>query len=82
MEKITDYQVAEYLGISGAMFSLVMQGKKHFGNRTARAVKDKTGLPFSFLVEKNGKELYDILRPVCVARIKNKGRYPKLNDTE
>ena len=59
--KITQENIAEYIGVSGGFLSEIRSGKKFFGRETACRVSDLTGISFSMLLLADGRRIYRLL---------------------
>lgn len=73
MGKITQEKIADYLGVSNSMLSLVRSGKKHFGRETAIRVGPLLKLPPEMLNFQNGEDLYFVIRAVCIQLLSDEG---------
>ncbi len=65
-DKITQKNIADILGISDGHLSDILRGRREISKRVAEKIKNKTGLPFDFSLEKPAKDVFLAVRATII----------------
>lgn len=61
MDKITQAQVAKFLGVSDAYLCQFRSGQRTFGKHLAKEISEQTGISINILAFENGERPYQML---------------------
>lgn len=61
MNKITQHQIAMYIGMSDVFVHEIRRGTKGFSKSSAKTLSERTNIPFEFLALTRGEKLYQAL---------------------
>ena len=61
MKRISQSQIADYIGVSATFIGLFRKGKRTFSKQKAKTIFENTGVGFDLLAFTGGEEAYNAL---------------------